>query len=1043
MDAAFVRQFLDDPTTADAWLSSRGVDDVARARQCLSQIAKSGVPFDLLVSMWQQFEAYLPHLSDPEMALLNLDRFMESQRSPMSLASLFERDEEALPVLLQIFSMSQYLSDLLVSDIEAFDLLRLTEGQPVTRDALVDEICSEIQGLQDDHAVLALLRRFKRREILRVAYGDIIGGQQVVTVAGQISYIADAIVEAAVQAARRTLSEKWGQPITPDGRPARFVVLGLGKLGGTELNYSSDIDLMFVYDQDGRTDGRRHASNQEYFERLCREVTRLLTVSTGLGIAYRVDLRLRPEGSSGSIVISQDAALRYYETLGRTWERQAFVKCRPVAGDLEFGREFLAYLEPWIYRRFLTLADITGIKALKRRIEQATLRDGGDLLDVKTGHGGIRDIEFVIQFLQLLNGGDLPRVRTGNTVQAIAELQSAGCLTADEASHLEANYGFLRKIEHRLQIMFDLQTHRMPANAHEMARFAIRMGHPGTSPEQAREDFQRDYENVTRVNRKVLNHLLHEAFEDDRETEPEVDLVLDPNPSEERIHEILDKYRFDDIPQAYRNLMALSQETIRFLSTRRCRHFLAAIAPSLLRSIDETPDPDLTLNNLSQVSDSLGGKGALWELFSVSPPSLRLYVDLCASSPFLTSILTTNPGMIDELLDSLLLDKLPSFEALDRWLADLCRHAEDIEPILHSFKNAQQLSVGVRHILHKEEIESITGVLSDIAQACLGRIIEHERRQLVRKLGQPRRGESAAEGEDANLIVLAMGKLGGRELNYHSDLDLVFLYDEDGHTRPAAGSRPGKTTTNQHFFSELGQRIIKASSHMGPYGRLYEVDARLRPTGRSGVLSTSLEGFAKYFASGTAQFWERQALCKARIVHAPPALTPRVREVLHDAAFGPDWRPDDSREVYQMRRRLEQSAGQGDLKRGAGGIVDIEFLAQMLQLRHGREYPEVREPSTLAALAALQEIGILPADDAQFFAESYRFLRNVEAWLRLMNAIARDELPSEPDELARLAALVGYKTAEDFQTALHECCGEIRQRFDSYFDAEHRTAASG
>ena len=319
----------------------------------------------------------------------------------------------------------------------------------------------------------------------------------------------------------------------------------------------------------------------------------------------------------------------------------------------------------------LSRADITGIKALKRRIEQKVKSEGADDSNVKTGHGGIRDIEFTIQFLQLLSGGDLPDVRTGNTLEAIARLETAGCLTRQERSILEENYAFLRKTEHRLQMMFDLQTHLLPSSSQELRRLAIRMGYPDSPPAAALEAFTTDYKQKTTLNRKILDHLLHDAFGEDDQPMPEVDLVLDPDPQPEQVSTVLSRYPFHDPHEAYQNLMTLSQERIRFLSTRRCRHFLASIAPRLLPAIADTPDPDQTLVSLSKVSDSLGGKGVLWELFSFNPPSLHLYVELCASSPYLSSILISNPGMIDELMDSLVLDKLPKRESLEANLQDL------------------------------------------------------------------------------------------------------------------------------------------------------------------------------------------------------------------------------------------------------------------------------------------------------------------------------------------------------------------------------------
>jgi len=1028
-----LRHLLDEPAQAAVWLRNAGIINVDRGHGNLVRMATAGITLDLLAGMCDQLAELLPKSSDADMALNNLDRFVGAARNPLSLASLFERDRDALPTLVQIFATSQHLSDLLISDSESYDLLRLTEGQPVSREALVDELCTEVAALgAEEPTVLAALRRFKRREILRISYGDIIRGQKLDTVTRQISILADAIVEAAVRTARRKVESRRGGPRIPKGAKPRFVVLALGKLGGNELNYSSDIDLVFLHDPGrGAEPGSQHSCS-EFFDRVAREVVKLLAETTELGAAYRVDLRLRPAGQSGPMVMSLEGALHYYDSSGRTWERQAFVKARPIAGDLELGQEFLAQLEPWIYRRYLSRADITGIKALKRRIEQRTQRERADLHNVKTGHGGIRDIEFVIQFLQLLNGGDLTALRTGNTLEALAVLEQCGCLTHQERTLLEENYGFLRKIEHRLQIMFDLQTHLLPTDSVELRKVAIRMGYADKPGQNALAAFESDYRQKTEVTRKILDHLLHDAFSDDSLTAPESDLVLDPQPVQEQIAEVLSRYRFQDIPQAYKNLMELSSEKIRFLSTRRCRHFLAAIAPRLLEAIARTPDPDFTLINLSKVSESLGGKGVLWELFSFNPPTLHLYVELCSSSQYLSGILISNPGMIDELLDSLLLDRLPSLGVLESTLAELTRGAEDIDPILHSFKNAQQLRVGVRDILGKEQIDATTGALSDIAQACLAEITRQEYSKLAAKFGEPMQEDGRTRSE---LIIVAMGKFGGRELNYYSDLDLIFLYDIDGMTvHPRRGRRELATTTNQHFFSELGQRIIKTASHLGPHGRLYQIDARLRPTGKSGPLATSIAEFRRYFSEGHGQLWERQALCEARVVQGVPTARAAAQAAIHEAAYAHPWRTEDADSVRNMRERLESTVTSGNLKRGPGGLVDIEFLVQMLQLKHGREIESLRVPGTFAAMDALFAAGFLNRDDYDFFTRSFRLLRTVQARLRLMSVTARDDLPDDQRELAKLAGLLGYSTADGLLDDCRQTTSENRRRFDRLFE---------
>lgn len=1036
MDIAALRQYLDDASLAAGWLRSFGLTDVRRGHASLVQIATHGIPLDLLAAICDQLAVCLPGCPDPDMAFNNLGRFVAGSRNPLSLGTLFERDPSALAPLIQIFSTSQHFSDLLISDPESYDLLRLTEGQPVARELLVEEITSEVAALDHEPAVVRALRRFKHREMLRIAYGDIVRDLPLPIVTMQIAYLADAILEAALAAVRRKHQQQRGIPRRPDGQPAAFCILGLGKLGGVELNYSSDIDLMFVYEADGETDGKRRTSNAEFFERVARDVVTMLTEPTEWGWVYRVDLRLRPEGERSPIVLSLPAALAYYDSRGRTWERQALIKARPVAGDHHLGNRFLQSLRPWIYRRYLSRADISGIKALKRRIEQQARREGSSGRDVKTGRGGIRDIEFVIQFLQLLNGADLPALQTGNTLEAIIRLEEAGCLTAQERTILEENYRFLRKLEHRLQILFDLQTHLLPEAPDELRKLALRMGYSETPSRSALAAFTADYQTKTDLNRRILDHLLHDAFSDDQQTHAASDLVLDPAPSEERIAEVLGTYRFRDVKQAYRNLMALGEEKIRFLSTRRCRHFLAAIAPQLLSAIAATPDPDFTLVNLNQVCDSLGGKAVLWELMSFNPPSLRLCVEVCAYGDYLSGILIRNPGMIDSLMDSLVLDRLPTRETLRQTLAELCRSAENLEPILHSFKNDQHLCVGVRDVLGKEDVASITGVLSDIAEVCLEQIATQEYDRLVAKFGVPTVGSGPRKGQPCELAIVAMGKFGGRELNYHSDLDLVFLFEADGSTVPTRFAPRHPTTSNLHFVSEWGQRIIQTASRLSAFGRLYEVDTRLRPTGKSGSLATSLEELGKYFATGSGQVWERQALCKARVVYGSPRMARTALSTIHHAAFDHRWDRATAESIRSMRHRLEETAAGSNLKRGPGGIVDIEFVVQMLQLKHGRRNVRVRASNTLEALRALAQAEALSQEDAAFLTESYRFLRTVEGRLRLMNSTARDQLPEDPTELAKLAHLLGAPSADAVLADFDRYTRQTRACFDRIFDAE-------
>ncbi len=1046
-----IHSLLDSFANAEPWLTSLGITQPRTAHANLLRLAKAGMPLDLLGTICEQFQQSAPQLADPDMALNNLERFLLSSRNILSAAALFERDRQSLPNLLLMFNSSQHLSDQLCSDAESYDLLRMTEGQPVAREPLVEELVESLRGLNNEADVLASLRRFKRREHLRIAYGDIVQELPVETITRQLSYVADALVEGALEFAKQSVAERFTKTNGSPFSPPRFAVLALGKLGGLELNYSSDVDLVFLFQPTNSAHSRRETASQDYANRVAQHLIQLLSDNTDLGFAYRVDMRLRPEGKQGPICSEVDKALSYYDLRGRTWERQAYVKARPIAGDLDLGNDFLNQLEPWIYRRYLTLADIAGIKLLKRNLE-ANASESVELgTNVKLGRGGIRDIEFVIQFLQLVSGGVEPGVRTGNTLDAISCLEQFGGLTHQERMLLEENYRFLRKLEHRLQIMYDLQTHTLPISQQGLIKVSRRMGYVDSPESSAIAAFQSDYEQRTEVNHKILTHLLHDAFGEDAETEPEVDLVNNPNPDDETIANVLGQYPFQDIPAAYSNLMSLAAERIPFLSTRRCRLFLAAIAPRLLSAIAQTPDPDATLVTLSRVSDSIGGKAALWELFSSNHPTLNLYVTLCAACPYLSGILTSNPGMIDELLDSLLIDHLPSIDTLEQSLSELIRGAEDVGPILHSFKHAQHLRVGVRDILGKDDIEATHAELSDIAEVCLKQIIATETSRLLDKLGEPHVGEPPKEtaeatdelrfhpghdqvGRPCEFVVLAMGKLGGREPNYHSDLDLIFLYEADGMT-VVNGRGHASATTNQHFYSELGQRIIKQAGSFGPYGRLYEVDTRLRPTGKSGSLAVSLDEFVRYFTRGNGQLWERQSLCKARVITGSAAVKQRTKAAVQAAMFCQPWQPKFAAEIREMRLKLQETASPRNLKRAAGGTMDTEFIVQMLQLMHGQRVPSILKTGTLDGLAALRQEEILTSADADFLGEAYRFQRSIEARIRLMDAAGRHEFPDDQLERSKLAFLLGYSDTDKLAREVSEVFCEVRGVFLRVFSA--------
>jgi glutamate-ammonia-ligase adenylyltransferase len=1055
-----IRIHLESLGNSRTLLHSWGLRDLERAWQNLTRLGQS-LGVEALGELFAPLGRFLPRCPVPDMALNNLERFLTNPAGAPQLSRLLENRARTLEILLQLFSTSQHFSDLLVTNPEYIGMLRVPLRRSPSQAEMREQLQMEVDATFEDSAVLRAFPRFRQRQTLRIGTNDIIRDRPLEEITRDISRVGDAAIEVALATALRHVAARFGGPYTASGKLARCVVLAFGKLGGEELNYSSDIDLMFLYDEEGATRGKRvtHLSNGEFFGRVVGDVVRLLSSHTDRGQAYRVDLRLRPEGHHGPLARSLASTLSYYDTLGRTWERQALIKVRPVAGDLELGQEFLRAIEPFVYRKYLSFAEINEIKAIKRRIEHKATRTGVSDTEVKTGHGGIRDIEFTIQFLQLLNGGDLPDVRQRNTLLAMQALERVGCLTFEEYHILEEAYRFLRKTEHRLQLLFDLQTHRLPSSEDELRKLALRMGYRpalrpdgraarrGRGPRHVDEivptppdasvlkdpltGFLHDYREKTDLNRKILDHLVHQTFEGEGGlAEPESDLILDPLPDPETVRSVLERYGFRDTQGGYHNLCQLAHESVPFLSQRRCRHFLASMAPRLLRALAETPDPDSALVNLENVTASLGAKAVLWELFSFNPPSLKLYVDLCAWSRFLSEILINNPGMIDDLLDTLVLNQPRTAEELRLELGELCKNAADPDPILHSFQKKELLRIGVRDILSKDTTEATAGALSDLAETVLSQIADIQIGPLEKRFGEPRLSDGERAGQRCRYVLLGLGKLGGREMSYHSDLDLILVYEGDGQTAPptkASRFDRYELTSNYHFFTEFAQRVIKSASLLGPLGRLYQVDMRLRPTGKSGSLVIPLTEFRRYYEEGEAQLWERQALTRARVVQGDMAFGEEVMRAASHVAFELPWQRANAQEIQSMRDRLEASRSERDLKRGFGGLVDIEFLVQLFQLKYGRDFPRLRTPNTRLALEAACDAGLLFHPEYVVLRDGYDFLRMVQGRLRLVNNRSLDELPETEEELEKFARRLGWEVR-----AGHSAADQLRNRLEHH-----------
>ncbi|MDB4695085.1 glutamate-ammonia-ligase adenylyltransferase [bacterium] len=997
----------DSPYTDDAalnWLDVARFSDPVQAKRDLRAIWNSGASPALLRSLRLGLTSHLDQLDDLDETISHLSRFIDSSSDPISLLALFARDSEALPALLQVFATSKTLANRLISDPASFDLIRASDEKPASREMLINELLTELQDIEQPNRAALAIRRFSSREMIRIAYGEFVRGATPERVGRQISNVTDAVIEAGLNFSLQRLAKRRGMPQRPDGTTPELTVIGLGHLGGEEMGYGSSIKLVFLYD----SIDNQNVWHRDFYSTVVHELLTLLRGDESRSDGMDIDLREGPRYEVGVQICSFREALRIYETAGRTWQRLSFVKARVVAGSQKLGKTFLSRLEPWVYRRFMSRVEIAEIRTLRNKLEKSLTQNSDLREDIGRSPGGRDDLELTVEFLQLLHGGNLGTVRCRNTYDAIFSLEQAGCLTHQEATLLSENYARLCRLQHQLSVMFDQSSSLLPSDISARKRLAWQLGIRAANGSGGDiERFEALLHDTFDKNRRMINHLMLDAPGDGDSVASETELLLDPNPHPTLVESTLSKHGLVNPQRAMENLAALSTESVPFLSPHRCRHFLTSIAPALLTEVSRTPDPDATLASLVEVTDSLGAKATLWELLGSSHPTMELMVRLCATTPYLRGILTNNPGMIDELIDSLLLNRMPSAQRLDAHSIAVCRGASDIERILWTFKNSAHLNIGVRDMLGKDTLEATHQSIGDTAESCVRRMIEHEQEALANQYGDP----CDDEGNPAELITFGLGKLGGREPNYHSDLDAIFLYSDNGETQRRMGGRRA-TLTNQQFFNQLTQRVITRINQPSPDGRLYELDSRLRDTGEEGVWAMTLKEFGQRFRENTAPLWQRLALCKARAISGSRDLRHQADETIATIIRNTEWKPEMAIEIREMRERMQQTATQTNLKRGAGGTVDIEFVSQMLTLRHANASPEVLQTGTTASLLALADAGYLSDHESMTLVNGYRTLRRIEANLRLMNTTARHELPEDENSMKNLAFLMNETDPE-------------------------------
>jgi len=967
--------------------------------------------------------------ADPEQAR----HFFELLAATEAAAALGNADEAQLCIWAQLFAGSPALGNLLVTN-PAW-LGRLTPQTlcgPRRKSALQAEwreLARPFLATRDQAGAFAALRQFKQQAMLRIAARDLNRLSNAIEITREISDVADVCLQAVWELCARQFTERFGTPFHQDlqGRwhPTEACVLGLGKLGGQELNHSSDVDVIFVYDDEGSVfketpakskSPRAAMSSHQFFNKLTEAFIAEIAKSTPEGSLFRIDLRLRPEGDAGPLTRSLGSYENYYSQWGQTWERMMLIKARCVAGSESLAHEFLEMVQPFRYPRSVNERVLRDVAAIKERIENEVVK--ADELDrnVKLGRGGIREIEFVAQSLQLLHAGRQPFLQSAQTLPTLDKLVEYRHITLAEAGQLREAYCFLRDVEHRLQMEENQQTHTIPTGSEARERLARLMGFKAHAEFEATraahtQNVRRVYERLLRVDRPADQKEFPERFEG---AEGEWKAILrrhwfrDPDAALRVLREFVEGPGFVHVSQRTSELARELLPQIFSLCRTDDRNSSAPQLPAKVLS-----DPDRVLTRLDSFITAYGTRAALFELWSSNPALLELLLLLFDRSEFLAERAIRVPDLVDELM---LAGRLRQSKTTTGILADL-RHGvadEDQFAWMRRYHEAEFMRIGLRDILGLADMEQNFGELSALADACLQYALEvvMHRHKL----------------KSAPFVIIALGKLGGREINYGSDLDVVFVSD--------AGAR------DLARLQKLAVEVMDLISRRTEHGVLFELDARLRPDGEKGLLVNTLAAYEEYYRK-RAQLWEIQSLTRTRPVAGDLRLGEVFQKLTRDltdfsmnvkspvstrpAAFTADWRS----KLHEMRRRIEKErtpAGQEELaiKTGAGGLVDAEFIAQALCLEHGWH-----EPHTLRALERGRSEGVLP--EAQKLIENYMQLRRVEGILRRWSYEGEAVLPDEPEPYYRVAVRCGFSSPENFRSALAGWRKAVREAYTTVF----------
>ncbi|HEU4665732.1 MAG TPA: bifunctional [glutamate--ammonia ligase]-adenylyl-L-tyrosine phosphorylase/[glutamate--ammonia-ligase] adenylyltransferase, partial [Dokdonella sp.] len=822
--------------------------------------------------------------------------------------------------------------------------------------------------VHDPDELRRLLRRFRVREALRLIWRDVTGADAVETTLAGASVLAESCLEAALRGAERQVAARHGEIRDGSGRVQRMVVLGLGKLGGGELNFSSDIDLVFAFAEHGDSDGPRVLDATAYYTRIGQALVALLADHSVDGYVFRVDLRLRPFGSAGRLALSFTAMEQYFQREGRDWERYAWIKARPVAGDRAGGARLLEALRPFVYRRYLDYTAFAGLREMKALIDAEVARK--DLADhLKLGPGGIREIEFIVQLVQLIRGGREPTLRARGLLPALAACEQLGFVPSARAQRLREAYLFLRRLENRVQMFADQQTHEIPADAEVRERLALALGRSGWSALDAE----------LRVHRAAVAEEFAALMAVDARNDAQQAQARWPEFWRSLLADGVDAGAiaaagFDPPADVATELEALLGGAALRTMSARARERLDAVMPALFAAASAQEQPSRCLARLLRLVQATLRRSVYLALLEEQPAALRRLSAVFAASAFLAERVIAHPLLLDDLFDDRIDGAAPDATAIRDELARRLGMIAEADPeaeieAIQEQRQSALFRIGLAFLGGRLDARSAAAALADVAEAVVAAVLRIAERDMQAAHGRI----DGAGGDGSGLIVVAYGSFGGRELGFGSDLDLVFLYDGARAQRESDGAKP---LDGARYYARFAQRVVHLLGALTRAGRLYEVDVRLRPDGSKGMLVQSLDGYAGYQRE-RAWTWELQALVRARAVAGDAGLARRYADLRADLLAQPRDAAKLRAEVVSMRARWRaerdrSSSAQFDLKQGAGGLVDLEFLLQGLVLQHAVAHPALlADGSNAALIEALRSARIVDDASADALARAH------------------------------------------------------------------------